>query len=96
MRSATAENISVGVAATMMIGASPSRRAITFHPSPNARVTLGGNSNVLLDQGPTLQQGQAPLTYTYERDGCFVNGPFWGVASVAGTIIGITEVQDVT
>lgn len=63
-----------------------------FHPPASGRITISQNPNPVLDAGPTLQQGQAPLEYAFDNGYSGVTGPWYAIASAAGVIVGITEV----
>jgi len=85
-------SVTVGATTTFIVGGSYARRALIFHPPANNRVTLSNDATVVLDMGPTLQQGQAPLVLTMEQHGDVVQMPWNGISNLAGTVIGVTEV----
>ena len=79
-------SVPVTTSSTLIVGYSNARKSITFHPPPNNRVTIDDSPGVTLDNGPTLQQGQAPLTYRREDYGDLVSGPFYSIANLATTL----------
>jgi hypothetical protein len=81
----------VGTSSVQLCDADPFRTRLIFHPNANNRVTISDHSGVVLDAGPTLQPGQAPLVWCVAEVGLLVTKQLFAIASVAGVVVGITE-----
>lgn len=86
--------VTVGVASQPVILASEKRVAIKIFGSTLGRVTLSNDSPAVLDNGMTFVQSASPIALTKEVDGGMVSAPFFGIAAVAASVIGIIEVME--
>lgn len=82
----------VGVTSSGVVSASQTRITLAFFGSTLGRITLANISPAVLDQGPTIIQAQAPLIMSYAQFGEVVRKPWFAIAAVAGSQLGVIEV----
>lgn len=86
--------VSVGVASQELVGGSNNRVGLLIFGGTAGRVTISNDSPVVLDNGATFVQSATPIQLWREQAGGVVNAPFFAIAAVAGTVVGIIEVLE--
>lgn len=82
--------VSVGAAATLLVGPSESRYALVLFPANGGRYTVSSKSSVTLDQGPTVVAGSSPVVIREGDVGTWVKGEIWAIAT-GPTPVGFIE-----
>lgn len=86
--------VNVGTISQSLLLASEKRVAIKIFGSAVGRVTISNDSPAVLDNGATFVQSVAPISLTKEQDGGIVSAPFFAIAALANSIVGIIEVME--
>lgn len=86
--------VSVGVTSQSLLLASEKRVGIKLFGATLGRVTISNDTPAVLDNGVTFIQSVAPISLTKEQDGGVVSAPFFAIAAVANSVIGIIEVME--
>jgi len=78
--------VSVGTTATLLVGPSETRYGMVLFSHTANRYTIGSNSGVTLDNGPTIQPGTAPFYLDGEHVGNFLRGQIWAAAAATSPV----------
>lgn len=94
MRVSRVSFISVGTISQEVVGPAPNRVFLVLWPGQAGRVTLSNDSPAVLDNGLTLSSGTTGIALDVNAHGGCVTGAWYGIAAVAGTVLGIIDVLD--
>ena len=80
----------VGASDQTALGAQLGRRCVIVSPPNAGRVTIQFGRAAVIDQGPTIQAGTAPLRMDYDEYGDLIEGDIHAIADAANRTVGIT------